>query len=136
MKVWTLISSMLSVQVESRPDFRIISTELSKYYSTLLDYDKQEEEKQRMIDGICQNLLLSKDPTCILCGVNKRTISMIEKGDAIVFMGHTEFINSGKKAHYQLGKVLEVGPGRYSQVSTIFKKAKNYHFNILSKFDH
>ena len=47
---------------------------------------------------------------------------MIEKGDAIVFMGHTEFINSGKKAHYQLGKVIEVG-----KYDLIIKRKWNYH---------
>ncbi len=30
------------------------------------------------------------------------------------------------------GKVLEVGPGRYSQVSTIFKKAKNIDLGVYS----
>ncbi len=62
---------------------------------------------------------------------------MIEKGDAIVFMGHTEFINSGKKAHYQLGKVLQVG--KYDLIITtgegVFQEKFKVPRNNIVKVD-
>jgi len=62
---------------------------------------------------------------------------MIEKGNAIVFMGHTEFINSGKKVHYQLGKVLEVG--KYDLIITtgegVFQEKFKVPKNNVVKID-
>ena len=62
---------------------------------------------------------------------------MIKKGDAIVFMGHTEFINSGKKAHYELGKVLEVG--KYDLIITtgegVFQEKFKVPKNNVVKID-